>query len=154
MLAQTITRGLNQRLFTFHTQFTTLLLPLMATRVSAFSSAGSPNHAPLKRVGTHNGSFHCDEALGCFMIRLTDKFSNAEIVRSRDLQVRFLSSLSLFVSRENQGKSNPIRNKMKKVSIFIYLFICLICCLYDFYCEFHELNVYSVAQWSITFFKI
>ncbi|XP_075668274.1 uncharacterized protein LOC142638151 [Castanea sativa] len=87
MLAQTITRGLNQRLFTFHTQFTPLLLPLMATRVSAFSSAGSPNQAPLKRVGTHNGSFHCDEALGCFMIRLTDKFSNAEIVRSRDTQV-------------------------------------------------------------------
>lgn len=130
MLAQTITRGLNQRLFTFHTQFTPLLLPLMATRVSAFSSAGSPNHAPLKRVGTHNGSFHCDEALGCFMIRLTDKFSNAEIVRSRDPQVRFLSSLSLFV-RENQGKLNPIRKKMKKFPfLFIYLFNC---CLYDFF---------------------
>ncbi|KAF3794445.1 UPF0160 protein [Nymphaea thermarum] len=40
-----------------------------------------------KRVGTHNGSFHCDEALGCFMIRLTDKFCNAEIVRTRDPQV-------------------------------------------------------------------
>ncbi|CAL2260739.1 unnamed protein product [Prunus armeniaca] len=48
---------------------------LMATATSA------------KRVGTHNGSFHCDEALGCFMIRLTDKFSNAEIVRTRDPQV-------------------------------------------------------------------
>ncbi|KAG6636472.1 hypothetical protein CIPAW_11G113500 [Carya illinoinensis] len=45
------------------------------------------NNAPLKRVGTHNGSFHCDEALGCFMIRLTDKFCNAEIVRTRDIQV-------------------------------------------------------------------
>ncbi|GJV74640.1 UPF0160 protein-like protein [Tanacetum coccineum] len=41
----------------------------------------------LKKVGTHNGSFHCDEALGCFMIRLTDKYSGAEIVRSRDPQV-------------------------------------------------------------------
>lgn len=40
-----------------------------------------------KRVGTHNGSFHCDEALGCFMIRLTNKFFNAEIIRSRDPQV-------------------------------------------------------------------
>ncbi|URD86901.1 UPF0160 protein MYG1 [Musa troglodytarum] len=39
-----------------------------------------------KRVGTHNGSFHCDEALGCFMIRLTGKFSGAEIVRTRDPQ--------------------------------------------------------------------
>ncbi|XP_042043921.1 MYG1 protein C694.04c-like [Salvia splendens] len=34
----------------------------------------------VKRVGTHNGSFHCDEALGCFMIRLTNNFSQAHIV--------------------------------------------------------------------------
>ncbi|EEF43430.1 Protein MYG1, putative [Ricinus communis] len=68
------------------------LIPLMASppypNVSSPAySTGSPCHAPPKRVGTHNGSFHCDEALGCFMIRLTNKFSNAEIVRSRDLQV-------------------------------------------------------------------
>ncbi|PSS32294.1 UPF0160 protein, partial [Actinidia chinensis var. chinensis] len=48
-----------------------------------FSSITSPP----KRVGTHNGSFHCDEALGCFLIRLTDKFSGAKIVRTRDPQV-------------------------------------------------------------------
>ncbi|KAL8552886.1 hypothetical protein ACS0TY_001534 [Phlomoides rotata] len=41
----------------------------------------------VKQVGTHNGSFHCDEALGCFMIRLTQKFSDAHIVRTRDPQV-------------------------------------------------------------------
>ncbi|XP_042067135.1 MYG1 protein C694.04c-like [Salvia splendens] len=41
----------------------------------------------VKRVGTHNGSFHCDEALGCFMIRLTNNFSQAHIVRSRDPKV-------------------------------------------------------------------
>uniref|UniRef100_A0A804I2H4 Metal-dependent protein hydrolase n=1 Tax=Musa acuminata subsp. malaccensis TaxID=214687 RepID=A0A804I2H4_MUSAM len=50
----------------------------------AFSTA-SPGPGS-KRVGTHNGSFHCDEALGCFMIRLTSKFSGAEIVRTRDPQ--------------------------------------------------------------------
>lgn len=38
-------------------------------------------------VGTHNGTFHCDEALGCFMIRLTDKFGDADIVRTRDPKV-------------------------------------------------------------------
>ncbi|XP_068650356.1 uncharacterized protein [Aristolochia californica] len=54
-------------------------------RVSAFSTA-SPAHS-VKRVGTHNGSFHCDEALGCFMIRLTHKFAGAEIVRTRDPKV-------------------------------------------------------------------
>ncbi|KAG2680721.1 hypothetical protein I3760_11G111100 [Carya illinoinensis] len=67
-----LSRGFNHRFLTFHRHLTS---PLMA------------NNAPLKRVGTHNGSFHCDEALGCFMIRLTDKFCNAEIVRTRDIQV-------------------------------------------------------------------
>ena len=43
-----------------------------------------------KRVGTHNGSFHCDEALGCFLIRLTSRFAGADVVRTRDSQV-FLS---------------------------------------------------------------
>ncbi|KAK1382275.1 Metal-dependent protein hydrolase [Heracleum sosnowskyi] len=55
-------------------------------RVSSFST-NSPNTFSSKRVGTHNGSFHCDEALGCFMIRLTNRFFGAEIVRSRDPKV-------------------------------------------------------------------
>eukprot|EP00897_Mesotaenium_endlicherianum_P009749 jgi/Mesen1/8802/ME000528S08191 len=40
-----------------------------------------------RKIGTHNGTFHCDEALGCFMIRLTEKFKDAEIVRTRDQKV-------------------------------------------------------------------
>ncbi|XP_040963438.1 MYG1 exonuclease isoform X3 [Gossypium hirsutum] len=85
-----ITRGgFNQKFFNLPKN---LSRPLMATsnliRVSSPSySTSSPNHAPFKRVGTHNGSFHCDEALGCFMIRLTDKFSNSEIIRTRDPKV-------------------------------------------------------------------
>ncbi|KAG5539419.1 hypothetical protein RHGRI_019828 [Rhododendron griersonianum] len=80
-----VARGLNQKLFTFHRKPLSLS-PAMAkkARVSDFSS-GSPTQQRV--VGTHNGSFHCDEALGCFMIRLTDKFSAAEIVRTRDPQV-------------------------------------------------------------------
>ncbi|KAL5730088.1 hypothetical protein ACHQM5_002957 [Ranunculus cassubicifolius] len=59
--------------------------PLMAT---SFSTSPSNNNISMpKRVGTHNGSFHCDEALGCFMIRLTHKFLDAEIVRTRDPKV-------------------------------------------------------------------
>lgn len=75
----------------------TLPLLLMANQPSLSFSSGSPVHASLKRVGTHNGSFHCDEALGCFMIRLTHKFNNAEIVRSRDPLVGFMSSHFFFV---------------------------------------------------------
>ncbi|CAM6089089.1 unnamed protein product [Calypogeia fissa] len=51
------------------------------------TTAGAAKRKPEKKVGTHNGTFHCDEALGCFMIRLTDKFSGAEIVRSRDQRI-------------------------------------------------------------------
>ncbi|EPS63763.1 hypothetical protein M569_11020, partial [Genlisea aurea] len=47
----------------------------------------SMSTASVKQVGTHNGSFHCDEALGCFMIRLTQKFAGAHIVRTRDPEV-------------------------------------------------------------------
>ncbi|KAK2432897.1 MYG1 exonuclease [Trifolium repens] len=81
--------------FTFHKQkknnnhFTLSIRLLMSnSKTARVSDSSSPSsHASLKRVGTHNGSFHCDEALGCFMIRLTRKFFNAEIVRTRDPQV-------------------------------------------------------------------
>ncbi|CAL1366447.1 unnamed protein product [Linum trigynum] len=62
-----------------HSKTTT---PRFALQPSCFSTS-----TPRKRVGTHNGSFHCDEALACFMIRLADKFSGAEIVRTRDPKV-------------------------------------------------------------------
>lgn len=52
-----------------------MMLPLMAhSGVSAFSAV-----LGLKRVGTHNDGFHCNEALGYSMIR--------RIIRTRDQQV-------------------------------------------------------------------
>lgn len=48
-----------------------------------------------KRVGTHNGSFHCDEALGCYLIRLTSQFAGADVVRTRDPQVSCLLTGSI-----------------------------------------------------------
>nr|XP_039248507.1 MYG1 exonuclease-like [Styela clava] len=36
------------------------------------------------KIGTHNGSFHCDEVLACFMLKQLPKYKNARIVRSRD----------------------------------------------------------------------
>ena len=38
----------------------------------------------MKKIGTHNGTFHCDEALACFMLRLLDEYKGAEVVRTRD----------------------------------------------------------------------
>jgi hypothetical protein len=33
------------------------------------------------KIGTHNGHFHCDEVLACFMLKLLPQYKNAEIVR-------------------------------------------------------------------------
>ena len=49
-------------------------------------SAGTKRMAP-KTIGTHDGSFHCDEALGCFLLHQTKAYADATIVRSRDPEV-------------------------------------------------------------------
>lgn len=38
-----------------------------------------------KKLGTHNGIFHCDEAFGSFMLKLL--YPNLEIIRTRDEQL-------------------------------------------------------------------
>ena len=35
-------------------------------------------------IGTHNGTFHCDEVLACTMLLYTDKYKEPLIVRTRD----------------------------------------------------------------------
>jgi len=51
-------------------------------------SVRSPSTTTTKRkmvqIGTHNGTFHCDEALGCYLLQKTDRFKGSEVVRSRD----------------------------------------------------------------------
>jgi len=37
-----------------------------------------------KVIGTHNGTFHCDEALAVFLLRLTNTYRDAGLKRSRD----------------------------------------------------------------------
>lgn len=39
------------------------------------------------QIGTHNGVFHCDESLGCFLIQQLPKFKEARVVRTRDQAV-------------------------------------------------------------------
>jgi len=36
------------------------------------------------KIGTHDGTFHCDEALACFMLRLLPRYKDATIVRTRN----------------------------------------------------------------------
>ncbi|KDQ63733.1 hypothetical protein JAAARDRAFT_29765, partial [Jaapia argillacea MUCL 33604] len=39
---------------------------------------------PSKVIGTHNGTFHCDEALAVFMLRQTTLYRDADLKRTRD----------------------------------------------------------------------
>lgn len=41
----------------------------------------------VKRIVTHNGTFHCDESLACFLLKQTEEFKDAEIIRTRDPSV-------------------------------------------------------------------
>ena len=34
-----------------------------------------------KCIGTHNGNFHCDEVLACFMLKQLPVYKDAEIIR-------------------------------------------------------------------------
>ena len=37
-----------------------------------------------KTIGTHDGTFHCDEALACVLLKFLPEFADATIVRTRD----------------------------------------------------------------------
>jgi len=43
--------------------------------------------APSKRIGTHDGTFHCDEVTACFLLRQLPEYSDAEIIRTRNPKV-------------------------------------------------------------------
>ncbi|XP_058182309.1 uncharacterized protein LOC131300464 isoform X3 [Rhododendron vialii] len=92
---------------TFFQTFNSIILPKSQSNSSSSTSRVFSSSFSTKRVGTHNGSFHCDEALACFLIRLTNKFSAARIVRSRDPQVLDTLDAVLDVG----GVYDPIRDR-------------------------------------------
>lgn len=47
----------------------------------------SKNPRLIKKIGTHSGVFHCDEALACFMLKQLPDYCDANIIRSRDSDV-------------------------------------------------------------------
>lgn len=52
--------------------------------LTARMMAQEAKKAKLPTIGTHNGTFHCDEILACFMLQQLPAYKNASIVRSRD----------------------------------------------------------------------
>ncbi|KAG8346627.1 putative Uncharacterized protein family (UPF0160) [Trypanosoma vivax] len=55
--------------------------------IRVLESLADATAAALPVIGTHNGSFHCDEVLSCGMLRCTTQFSTASIVRTRDARI-------------------------------------------------------------------
>ncbi|KIJ68421.1 hypothetical protein HYDPIDRAFT_24703 [Hydnomerulius pinastri MD-312] len=52
--------------------------------MSATGPALKKQRMDIKTIGTHNGTFHCDEALAVFLLRLTEVYRGADLKRSRD----------------------------------------------------------------------
>ena len=71
----------------------------------AFMSSANKRMAPTK-IGTHDGSFHCDEALGCFLLKRTAAFENAEVVRSRDPEVLAACDIVIDVGAVYEPENN------------------------------------------------
>ncbi|XP_027805653.1 MYG1 exonuclease isoform X2 [Marmota flaviventris] len=100
---------------TFLHCFLTLLLrrsTLQTRRCMLSPESGPPpkrsrgNMVP-PRIGTHNGTFHCDEALACALLRLLPEYRDAEIVRTRDPEK--LASCDIVV--DVGGEYDPQRHR-------------------------------------------
>ncbi|XP_038207333.1 MYG1 exonuclease [Zerene cesonia] len=69
------------------------ILPKFAVLVSnnynsRFISVSKKFLIPIKmtKIGTHDGVFHCDEVLACFMLQQLPEYKDAEIIRTRDME--------------------------------------------------------------------
>ncbi|KAB5590405.1 GAMM1 protein/Ni-binding urease accessory protein (UreG) [Ceratobasidium theobromae] len=57
-------------------------------KMSEESAAKKPRTAgPTRTIGTHNGTFHCDEALAVFLLRQTKEYTDADVTRTRDPKI-------------------------------------------------------------------
>ncbi|KAK0198434.1 GAMM1 protein [Armillaria mellea] len=56
----------------------------MATQSPAAKKQKTDHILPAPVIGTHNGTFHCDEALAVFLLRQTTAYQGADLKRTRD----------------------------------------------------------------------
>ena len=81
------------------------LLPLVTCRLhsSRMVSASAHQKRSMVKIGTHSGKFHCDEALGCYLLKQTDAYKDADVTRTRDEAV--LKDLDVVI--DVGGKYDP-----------------------------------------------
>lgn len=73
----------------------------------------TPDPAAPKKIGTHNGAFHCDEVLAVYMLRQTTQFSGAEVVRTRDAAVLANMDIVVDVGGEFNSATNRFDHHQK-----------------------------------------
>lgn len=62
------------------------LLPVfIRAAMSTFTTITTTHKPPL--IATHDGKFHADEALACYMLKLLPELQNANIIRTRDMNI-------------------------------------------------------------------
>lgn len=62
----------------------------------------------MKKIGTHHGTFHCDEVMGCTLLQnFTNTFKNCPITRTRDQAV--LDTLDIII--DVGGEYDVARNR-------------------------------------------
>ena len=66
-----------------------------------------------KTIGTHSGTFHCDEALGCFLLHQTKQFAGADVVRTRDPEVLKTLDVIIDVGGEYDAAKNRYDHHQK-----------------------------------------
>ena len=59
---------------------------LFSKAFEILSECPAPTKNGPKLVGTHDGTFHCDEALGCAMLQMMPQWAGSTIVRTRNLE--------------------------------------------------------------------
>ncbi|KAL9890787.1 MYG1 protein [Glossina fuscipes fuscipes] len=67
----------------FTNSFISIAPKNMGSKAENQSGAGCGSNST-STIGTHSGTFHCDEVLACFMLKQLAEYENAEILRSRN----------------------------------------------------------------------
>lgn len=71
-------------LFTFIRRYRSVLYCIAKPSVVRPTRFSTSKYQVTMKIGTHDGVFHCDEVLACYMLKRLPQYKEAEIVRSRD----------------------------------------------------------------------
>ena len=70
-------------------------------------------------IGTHNGKFHCDEALACYMLKQLPEYAEATIVRTRDMEVLKTCDIVVDVGGEYDSSKHRYDHHQRYLSFIL-----------------------------------